>query len=59
MKEELPKVKKAFIFFNNQFEGFGPGSVNSFRRLMGVGQIDFQRVNLGGQQTLFDFGQEK
>jgi len=59
LKEELPKVKKAFVFFNNQFEGFGPGSVNSFRRLMGMEQIDFQRVNLGGQQTLFDFGQEK
>jgi len=58
LKEELPKVKKAFVFFNNQFEGFGPGSVNSFRRLMGLEQIDFQKVNLGGQQTLFDFGSQ-
>jgi len=56
LKEELPRVKKAFVFFNNQFEGFGPGSVNSFRRLVGLEQIDFKKINLGGQQTLFDFG---
>lgn len=58
LKRELPKVKEAFVFFNNQFEGFGPGSVNSFRRLMGLEQIDFQKINLGGQQTLFDFGSQ-
>ena len=56
LKAELPDVNRAFVFFNNRFEGFGPGSANSFRRLVGMEQIDFKRINLGSQQTLFDFG---
>lgn len=56
VREHLPSVKAACVFFNNRFEGFGPGSVNSFRKLLGMEEIDFRRLNLGSQQTLFDFG---
>lgn len=56
VKQQLSVVRSAYVFFNNRFEGFGPGSVNSFRKLMGMEQIDFKKLNLGSQQTLFDFG---
>ena len=56
LKEQLRSAKSAYVFFNNRFEGFGPGSVNSFRKLLGMEEIDFRRINLGGQQTLLDFG---
>jgi uncharacterized protein YecE (DUF72 family) len=50
-------VKERFIFFNNHFAGFGPGSVNEFRRLMGLVELDWSNLNHGNisQKTLFDF----
>ncbi|MEE8115045.1 MAG: DUF72 domain-containing protein [Nitrososphaerales archaeon] len=53
--KHLQGVKSAYVFFNNRFEGFAPGSVNSFRNILGIGSIDFKTLNLGTQQTLFDF----
>ncbi|MBI4258367.1 MAG: DUF72 domain-containing protein [Thaumarchaeota archaeon] len=58
VQDQLNSVRSAYIFFNNRFEGFGPGSVNSFRKLMGLQEIDFKKLNLGSQQTLFDFTQK-
>lgn len=49
-------VKERFVFFNNHFAGFGPASVNEFRRLMGLVELDWKE--LGGpvpQRTLLDF----
>ncbi|MFQ5998241.1 MAG: DUF72 domain-containing protein [Candidatus Bathyarchaeia archaeon] len=34
-------VKDKFVLFNNHFTGFGPASVNEFRRLVGLAQIDW------------------
>jgi uncharacterized protein YecE (DUF72 family) len=51
-------VRERFIFFNNHFAGFGPASVNEFRRLMGLAQLDWSTVGEGierPQRTLFDF----
>ena len=50
-------VKERFVFFNNHFAGFGPGSVNEFRRLMGLAELDWKALKGGPvpQRTLFDF----
>jgi uncharacterized protein YecE (DUF72 family) len=52
-------VRDRFVFFNNHFAGFGPASVNEFRRLMGLVELDWSRLKEGGvpQRTLFDFSQ--
>ena len=51
------EVRERFIFFNNHFAGFGPASVNEFRRLMGLVQLDWSGLKdgEGPQKTLFDF----
>jgi len=50
-------VKDRFVFFNNHFAGFGPASVNEFRRLMGLVGLDWSSLKGGSknQRTLFDF----
>ena len=50
-------VKDRFVFFNNHFAGFGPASVNEFRRLMGLVELDWSTLKGGSktQRTLFDF----
>ena len=49
-------VKQRFVLFNNHFAGFGPGSVNEFRRLMGLFELDWSRLNTDStQRTMFDF----
>jgi uncharacterized protein YecE (DUF72 family) len=54
------EVKQRFIFFNNHFAGFGPASVNEFRRLMGLVQLDWRTEieGKGPQKTLFDFSKQ-
>lgn len=61
LQEVGDSVKERFIFFNNHFAGFGPGSVNEFRRLMGLVEADWSSLNQGNapQKTLFDFSQRK
>lgn len=61
LKEVGDSVKERFVFFNNHFAGFGPGSVNEFRRLMGLVELDWSSLAQGGapQKTLFDFSQSK
>src|SRR5437879_13898408 len=34
-------VKGALVFFNNHYAGFGPGSVDEFRRLAGMREDEF------------------
>src|SRR5436305_15111675 len=34
-------IKGALVFFNNHYAGFGPGSVNEFRRLAGMMEYEF------------------
>ena len=57
LQELGDSVKDRFVFFNNHFAGFGPASVNEFRRLMGLVEMDWSQVKEGGlpQKTLFDF----
>lgn len=42
LEEKSGLFKQGFIFFNNHFAGFGPGSVNEFRRLAGLAQLDWK-----------------
>jgi uncharacterized protein YecE (DUF72 family) len=51
-------VEDAYIFFNNHFAGFGPASVNEFRRLAGLMEQDWSSLVVEGsrQASLADFG---
>ena len=42
LEEKSALFKQGFIFFNNHFAGFGPGSVNEFRRLAGLAELDWK-----------------
>jgi uncharacterized protein YecE (DUF72 family) len=44
LKEKGSLYDDAFIFFNNHFAGFGPASVNEFRRLSGLMEMDWSSV---------------
>ncbi len=57
LQEVGDSVRERFIFFNNHFAGFGPASVNEFRRLMGLVELDWTGPKEGHapQKTLFDF----
>lgn len=61
LQEVGDEVKDRFIFFNNHFAGFGPASVNEFRRLMGLVQLDWSGLKepQGPQKTLFDFSKSR
>lgn len=61
LQEVGDSVRERFIFFNNHFAGFGPGSVNEFRRLMGLVELDWSGLGQGDvpQKTLFDFSNPK
>ena len=59
LDEASDSVKGAFVFFNNHYAGFGPGSVNEFRRLAGMIEYEFPAGKAGGaagQKGLSDFG---
>ncbi len=43
LEEKSSLFKQGFIFFNNHFAGFGPGSVNEFRRLAGLAELDWKK----------------
>ncbi len=51
--------KDAFVFFNNHFAGFGPASVNEFRRLTGLIEKEWATSGVGdtspSQASLSDF----
>lgn len=48
-------IKKAYVYSNNHFQGFGPGTVNLFRKAMGMDEISFNELRRPGnnQTTLF------
>lgn len=51
-----PESRDKFVFFNNHYAGFGPGSVNEFRRLMGLAQLDWSGLAKdSAQKSMFDF----
>ena len=58
LDEAADSVKGAMVFFNNHYAGFGPGSVNEFRRLAGLMEYEFpaQGGATAGQKSLGDFG---
>ncbi len=43
LSEKGSLYDEAFIFFNNHFAGFGPASVNEFRRLSGLMEMDWSQ----------------
>jgi uncharacterized protein YecE (DUF72 family) len=51
VKDVVGSVDDVFVFFNNHFAGFGPESVNEFRRLLGLMESDFSRISSSGTQT--------
>jgi uncharacterized protein YecE (DUF72 family) len=49
-------TKQRFILFNNHFAGFGPGSVNEFRRLMNLAELDWSHLAKDtAQKSMLDF----
>ena len=48
-KEEM--IKHAYVLSNNHFQGFGPATVNLFRRVSGLEPVDWTLKT--GQTTLF------
>ena len=56
LDEASDSIKGAFVFFNNHYAGFGPASVNEFRRLAGMMEMGFPAVGTGKQRGLADFG---
>src|SRR2546427_462021 len=45
LEEKRDLFKQGYVFFNNHFAGFGPGSVNEFRRLAGLAQLDWKALS--------------
>jgi uncharacterized protein YecE (DUF72 family) len=49
-------TKERFVFFNNHFAGFGPGSANEFRRLMGLAELDWSHLATdSSHKSMLDF----
>ena len=44
LEEKSDLFKQGYVFFNNHFAGFGPGSVNEFRRLAGLAELDWKAI---------------
>lgn len=54
--ESLASVDDTFVFFNNHFAGFGPESVNEFRRLLDLMDMNYPASAKGSSQmSLGDF----
>ncbi|MGH9920330.1 MAG: DUF72 domain-containing protein [Nitrososphaerales archaeon] len=52
LREKRASIKDSFVFFNNHFAGFGPESVNEFRRLLGMIEVDWTKSQESTQATL-------
>lgn len=52
LKEKRASIQESFVFFNNHFAGFGPESVNEFRRLLGMIELDWSKSQRSTQATL-------
>jgi uncharacterized protein YecE (DUF72 family) len=57
LEDKRGSYQNAFVFFNNHFAGFGPESVNEFRRLLGMMEIDWKHAlpSTSTQVSLADF----
>ena len=57
LEEKSESFDDAYVFFNNHFAGFGPESVNEFRRLLGMIEADWGSVKTpeSDQKTLTGF----
>jgi len=55
LEKKAGDAKQVFVFFNNHYAGFGPASVNEFRRLAGMMEMGFPAA-AGAQRGLEDFG---
>jgi uncharacterized protein YecE (DUF72 family) len=56
LEKAADRVNQAMVFFNNHYAGFGPASVNEFRRLSGLMKLDFPTEIAGAhQRSLTDF----
>ena len=57
LEEKSDSLDDAYVFFNNHFAGFGPESVNEFRRLLGMIELDWNKNLDSGprQETLSGF----
>ena len=51
LKSSIGSVDDAFVFFNNHFAGFGPESVNEFKRLLGLMETDYSKIQLSDEVT--------
>lgn len=51
-RDVVDEARRGYVFFNNHYAGFGPASVNEFRRLSGLMTREFPR---SGQKTLGEF----
>ncbi len=49
MKFDEGRVKEAYVFSNNHFAGFAPGTVNIFRRLAGLEERDWRELMIKGE----------
>ena len=45
LDEKRGLFRQGYVFFNNHFAGFGPGSVNEFRRLAGLARLDWKAIS--------------
>lgn len=53
--DKASSAREKFVLFNNHFAGFGPASVNEFRRLIGLMESDWSEKSVQPQKKLFDF----
>ncbi len=44
LEEKKDLFRQGYVFFNNHFAGFGPGSVNEFRRLAGLAELEWKVI---------------
>jgi hypothetical protein len=42
----LSNVKLAIVAANNHYAGFGPGTVNIFRQLLGLREVNWEGIDL-------------
>jgi uncharacterized protein YecE (DUF72 family) len=53
---QVQESREKFVLFNNHFAGFGPGSVNEFRRLMGFAELNWTDLKKDTtQKSMLDF----
>jgi hypothetical protein len=49
-QENLSQVKLAIVAANNHYAGFGPGTVNIFRQLLGLKKVNWKGIDLSMEE---------